>query len=110
MNFPMTYREFVLARVRNAPYRYRAGFLKWLEENFHLWEVFEQRANEAYARGWRHYGARTVWEVMRHETNLREGPNKMGLKLNDHWAPNLARLYLSVWPERDGFFELRGAA
>lgn len=83
----------------------REGFAAWLALNYRLWQCFERNANAIWDRGRRHYSARTLWEVMRHETALAEVDPTF--KLNNNHAPSMARLYLALYPEREGFFETR---
>jgi hypothetical protein len=71
-----------------------------------LWEHFEAAASEAWDEGFRHYSSRTIWEVMRHRTRHRERSG--AFKLNNDRAPDIARLYLLMYPDRAGFFETRG--
>lgn len=86
---------------------FRRDFMDWLSRNYPVWIAFEHEADRVWARGRRHYSARTIGEYLRHESALREGPNEHGWKLNDHYWPDLARLYLHMHPEREGFFERR---
>ena len=81
----------------------------WLRDdhNWRIWMKFEAEANAAWNKGRRHYSARTIGEYIRHDSVLTDSdPN---FKVNDHAWPDLARLYLAVYPERAGFFELREA-
>ena len=96
---------FVLV-VQNASY-FRADFMDWLSRNYRVWLAFEYEADRVWGRGRRHYSARTIGEYMRHESTMREKPNELGFKLNDHYWPDLARLYMLMHPDRDGFFERR---
>lgn len=91
--------------VANAGF-FRHDFLSWLSANYGIWVAFEYEADRVWVRGRRHYSARTIGEYLRHETTLREGPGS-GFKLNDHYVPDLARLYLLFHPDRAGFFERR---
>lgn len=102
-------REYVLRRVAENPTRFRADFAEWLRSNLHVWERFEREANAVWNAGRRHYSARTIGEVLRHETAL-QAQNDGEWKLNDHRWPDLARVYLLMNPDRDEFFELRGRA
>lgn len=104
---PLTFRqrEFVLARVEANAATFREDFHAWISSNWHVWEGFEREANRIYDRGRRHYSSRTIWEVMRHERALAE--NDSDFKLNNNYAPEVSRLYLLMYPERQGFFELR---
>lgn len=99
-------RQHVIGLVRGQPYRFRDDFPDWLAKNFPIWEKFEEQANRVYSAGRKHYGARRIGEWLRHETAAREQPES-DWKLNDHVWPDLARTYLMLYPEREGFFELR---
>lgn len=86
---------------------FRADFREWLEDNWHVWEAFRDQADRIWDRGRRHYSARTIGEWMRHETAMRQAAGSEPWKLNDHYWPYLARLYMLINPERAGFFEVR---
>ena len=102
---PYFYAEITVDVVRCKADLFRPGFPKWLKDNFHVWRSFEHVANEIWARGRRHYSARTIVEVLRHETALREPASNY--KINDWNTPDMARLYVLMWPERQ-LFKLRG--
>lgn len=87
---------------------FRAGFHAWLRDNRHVWTAFEREANRAWARGRRHYSARTIIEYLRHETALADAGGDF--KINGNNVPDLARLYRLVHPERAGLFETRRLA
>lgn len=93
--------------VQANPTHFRKDFIDWLQKNHYVWEAFAAQADLIWNRGRRRYSARTIGEYLRHESALREGPNEHGWKLNDHWWPDLARLYMLVHPDRDGLFERR---
>ena len=84
---------------------FKPKFLRWLETNEHIYREFERQALALIARGRAHYSARTIVEVMVHESILREdmGPYKIG---NDH-APDLARVFAITHPEHRMFWEYR---
>lgn len=96
----------VLSLVQNQPWRYREDFPAWLEQNLPIWEGFKAEADALYAHGVRHWGARTIGEYLRRETRLR-AVNDGEWKVNNNRWPDLARTYLMLYPEREGFFELR---
>lgn len=95
----------VLALVREHRDTFRPAFLMWIAENPHVWNAFEREANRIWRRGRRHYSARTILEVLRHESALAEICGDF--KLNNNAAPDLARLYRLRHPERAALFELR---
>ena len=96
----------LLALVRQDRENFLPGFAAWLADNLHVWRAFEREADRVWCRGRRHYSARTIGEVLRHESALKEvdGP----WKLNNVVFPDLARLYALRYPERCGLFEFRG--
>lgn len=106
---PHTRAELQLV-VFHSPESFAPGFSEWLESNanFHVWTRFMQEADKLRARGRQHYSARTIIEVLRHESAVRgDDPD---YKINDHCTPNLARLYMLVTPGAEGFFETRSLA
>jgi hypothetical protein len=96
---------FVL--VAGRPEYFRRDFMSWLSVNWRVWEAFEVEADKVWARGRRRYSARTIGEYLRHESMLCEVPTAAGWKLNDHYWPDLGRLWFLFHPDRDGFFERR---
>lgn len=98
-------RLFVMERAGAQAVRFRFDFVPWLERNFPVWERFEAIADDVYKRR-AHYSARTIGEYIRHETAMAE-VEPSDFKINNNRFPDLARLYLILKPERDGFFELR---
>ena len=102
-------REFVLRIALENAERFKPDFYEWLKLNLHVWERFEREANAIWNAGRRHYSARTIGEVLRHESALKAEADGEW-KLNDHRWPCMARLWLALNPERVGFFELRGRA
>lgn len=93
------------AYVYRWPEQFRSDFAGWLVQNWPIWKAFEREASRIYARGRSRYAARTIIEWLRHETALREVGSEF--KINDHYTPDLARLWLCHYPERAGFFEVR---
>lgn len=100
-------RQYVLRITLEQQDRFKPDFYEWLRDNLHVWEAFEIEADIHYNRGAKHWGARTIGEYLRRETAVRSS-NDGDWKVNDHRWPDLARLYLALHPDRDGFFELRG--
>lgn len=100
-------RRMEFLAVQANPLWFRKDFEEWLGTNYTVWLAFELEADKVWDRGRRRYSARTIWEYMRHESMVREVDNEHHFKLNDHWPPDLARLYMLLHPDRDGFFERR---
>lgn len=83
------------------------AFLEYLPDNLHVYEAFEREAL-AVARRRQRYSARTIVEVLRHNSALMEhggGP----WKLNDWHTPYLARLFALLHPVHATLFEFREA-
>lgn len=84
---------------------FRKDYYTWLNENWHVYEYFERSATKVWESGFKHYSHRTIWEVMRHRTNVREISGNF--KLNDHYIRDCAQLYLLRHPEHQGLFYLK---
>lgn len=85
--------------------QFRADFPAWLAENAHVFHAFCREADRIWHRGRSHYSARTILEVLRHESALSDTDPQF--RLNNNSAPDMARLYTLLHPERVGFFETR---
>jgi hypothetical protein len=79
----------------------------WFINNWHVVEAFERTALKLIGMGRSHYSARTIVEVLVHQSAVREinGDFKIG---NDN-APDLARVFVVMHPERISFWEYRRA-
>lgn len=97
-------RKKVLMLAKKRSEFFRQNFVAWLHNNFDIFERFCREAEAIAARGRRHYSARTIGEFLRHETSLRDDSE---WKINDHVWPDLARLYMFLYPHRKDFFEFR---
>jgi len=93
----------LLDRIRNDN-RYRPQFAAWIVSNFHIWIAFKKQADLIWHSGRKHYSARTIIEYLRHETFLR-GTGEW--KVNNNAAPDMARLYIALYPARADLFEFR---
>jgi hypothetical protein len=102
-------REYVLRRVCESREAFRPDFYEWLKSNMHVWEAFEREALRVWATGRKHYSSRTLWEVMRHESATKAS-NDGEWKINNDRAPDVARLFLLLNPDKPAFFETRGRA
>lgn len=103
---PIDRKPEVLLTITLSEDKYRPGLREWVDENWSIWLRFEFEADKVRERGRRHYSARTIGEYIRHSTALKEKGG--AFKVNDHIWPDLARLYLTLHPSAQGFFELRG--
>jgi hypothetical protein len=81
-------------------------FLEWLPENHHIWMAFEAEALKVLRKGFKHYSARVIVEVLRHHSALAEKPDT-GWKINNNIIPYLGRLFALINPAHANFFEYR---
>lgn len=88
------------------PSYFSEDFYPWLVENYAVFEYFERSAIQVSEKGFKHYSARTIVEVMRHRTNIREIGDGTW-KLNNNRTPEMAKLFMLLHPEHWGFFEFR---
>lgn len=77
----------------------------WFEKNWHVVEAFSREAKKLISFGRTHYSARTIVEVLVHQSAVREidGVFKIG---NDS-APDLARVFVVMYPQYLEFWEYR---
>jgi hypothetical protein len=78
---------------------------EWFIKNWHIVTAFEAVANRLIGLGRSHYSARTIVEVLVHQSNVKEidGEFKIG---NDN-APDLARAFVVMHPQHVNFWEYR---
>lgn len=82
---------------------------EFLDEHPEVFERFEREALRVIERGFEHYSAYTLIEVLRHHSNLEADPTKT-YKINSHIIPTLARDFMDAHSEAPPkFFELRRA-
>ena len=86
--------------------KYPEGFFHWLQFNEHIWLQFERHGLTMAAKRER-YSARTIIEVMRWNSDLREQQGKPLFKLSNNMTPGLARLWMAKHGDRyPKFFSL----
>lgn len=95
----------VLTTAANHSKIFNDGFVQWLTNNYHVFEVFCELTDKVRARGHRHYSARTILEKMRYETSVSDDHGTF--KLTDRPIPDFARLYVLLNPERVDMFTYR---
>lgn len=87
---------------------FRLGFLPWLAQNEPIYAQFEQQTLSLIDAGWKHFSARTIVEEIRHYTRHREAGD-CSLKINDHAAPDMARVFAIRHPHHAHMWEYRRA-
>ncbi len=80
-------------------------FLNNLPTNLHVYDAFEREAHKVIARGYRHYSAKTILEVLRHHSALTDAASAW--KLNNNTTAYLARLFSLLNPANADLFEFR---
>ena len=91
--------------VLNNPETFPQEFVKYISENFNVYDAFEREAFKVIYRGYKHYSARTIIEVLRHHSNLSD--NSEIWKLADHPMPYLSRLFALHHPPHANLFSYR---
>ena len=87
-------------------YEYPEGFFHWLKSNSHIWTAFSFQASRMAMTGRKRYSARTIVEVMRWNTELKD--SSVTFKIQNNMIPGLARLWMKTWGETyPKFFEIR---
>ena len=86
-----------------------AKFRRYDRDNPDVYREFRAIAERLYAKGWRHYGAGAIYEVMRYERALRGyDPECPDVGLNNNYRSRYARKLVAE-DERfaHGFFSFR---
>jgi len=80
-------------------------FEEFDRENPKMWELFKKFAFRAIRKGFKHYGAKTIFEAIRYHCNI--VTSDPDFKLNNNYTAYYARKFHRTFPEYDGFFETR---
>ena len=78
----------------------------WKATHQDVYRLFERFALEMLARR-RHFGIRLIQERVRWEVKTTWAPDTDGYKLNDHYAPYIARDLIAQYPELSSLIETR---
>lgn len=96
--------EPLKAANSNEPINDReAKFNEFHMRNPHVYEVLESKALQAISAGWKHYGIKTLLEIVRWHTDMTTSDKRF--KISNNHAPYYARLFHKLNPEHDGFFK-----
>ena len=82
------------------------GFEEYDEKHPEIWDHFKSLALELIDHGVEHWGAKAIFEVIRHGRAVRHGDHEF--KVNNNFTGDYARKFHSEFPQHDGFFETRG--
>lgn len=94
--------------IDGSDYDYSDEFRLWLSKNCSIWQGFANKTMMAHAGGHKHrFGAKAILEILRWETFLNDADGVF--KINNNYAPDLARLIMDCKPELKGYFRIRGS-
>lgn len=82
-------------------------FARFCAENPHVYGELVARARRARERGHR-LGMRCLWEALRYDSSVAVRHDADAPRLNDHFAPMMARLISAQEPDLADYFDLRG--
>lgn len=97
-------KQLALDVIKLWSHEFRPEFDSYVMENWPVYVAFEQRALRV-AEYRNHYSARTIAEVIRHDTAI--GEIGGDYKINNNFIPDLARLFALMNPKRAGLFAFR---
>lgn len=69
-----------------------------------IYRMIVERARLVKSRGRKHYGIKTIWELLRWHVDTETAEE---FKLNDHYTSRYARLIMQHEPDLAGFFNTR---
>jgi len=79
-------------------------FEKYDRENPEIWVNFVKYAAEAKAKGFKHYSANGIFEIMRWHTKISGNDS---FKISNNYRPDYARKMMRLYPEYQGFFRIK---
>ena len=82
-------------------------FEEFHQEHPQVYREFKAIAEQLYDKGWRHYGAGTIYEVLRYHSDTADGRDAEPYKLNNNYRSRYARRLMAEDPRFQGFFETR---
>jgi hypothetical protein len=92
----------------------RLDQLRQKAQEFHddhpeVWDLFVRFTFDRIERGWRRYSADAIMHRVRWETcgGRPEANGRAPFKINDHHVTFYARRFMKMYPQHDGFFQLR---
>lgn len=79
-------------------------FKTYDKENPEIWHQFKKFAYQAKKKGFQHYSAKGIFEIIRWHTAT-EGND--GFKINNNYHADYARKMMATFPSYEGFFRTR---
>lgn len=80
------------------------NFQQYDSDNPQIWREFVKFSKEAKRKGFDHYSAKGIFEIIRWHTTT-SGNDQF--KLNNNYHADYARKMMREYPEFDGFFRTR---
>lgn len=80
------------------------NFQQYDADNPHIWREFVKFSKEAKQKGFEHYSAKGIFEIIRWHTAA-SGNDQF--KLNNNYHADYARKMMIEYPEFEGFFRTR---
>lgn len=84
----------------------KKSFEQYDKENPEIWEKFKEFAFKAIKKGFKHYGAKSIFEIIRWNTKT---SGNDGLKVNNNYTSGYSRKFMNEFPEHEGFFRTRNS-
>lgn len=81
------------------------NFERYDAANPAIWEQFERITNSLIAKGYKHHGAKAIFEIIRYQTAIVGGDDEF--KVNNNFTQCYARKFIAKYPEHKNFFEFR---
>ena len=81
-------------------------FKKYDAENPQIWEAFKKYTFESINKGFKHFSAEFVFNVIRWETSI---SGNDAFKVNNNWKSWYSRKFMQEYPDHSGFFQLRNS-
>jgi hypothetical protein len=85
--------------------RLQQAFDEFDAENPEVWKEFRRIAFELIEKGFKRYGAKAIFEVIRYKKAIET--NGSEFKLNNNLAAYYARKFINLYPNHADFFQTR---
>lgn len=89
-----------------APRSIQERFERWLEKYPEALTEYVRIARKLKERGYKRYSSDGIFHVLRGE-RLVLGKDDAGYLVNDQYSSRMSRLAVKLFPDLDGFFEMR---
>ena len=80
-------------------------FEQYDNENPEIWREFKKTTFEAISKGFKNYGSKGIFEIMRWHRG--GGIKSDGWKCNNNYTSDYARKFMKLYPQHQGFFRTR---